>query len=443
MLDVNYGNNNAAWTISDLDTLQAGIGQDIASTYAYRNGSMLVTVAYIDTITVSGNVYNFGTSTALTECDGNPYTKELRMWAYGDIYSATCNSSDGSFSFTSVEQPQTGKGMIVWIDDATAPETDGVLVIRYDGTGDSTGNIFYDDSVTVSTDDSNGVDIVNMSLYDYNDDPDIPYIAEDASPDTLVVNDNYTMYIPTGEIFAPNGNTTFDAINIAGTYTANTDESITVSGNWTNSGTFTNSTSTVTLDGISSTILNSGCSDVDTCTNQDFYNLIVNKTGGDSDDNVTLTNSHLKVSNKITLTDGELIQGAYNIRAEGGSAVEVTSLGKWTNLSTGGLTLGGEFANAGIATFQGNGQTCGDADSILISSIGSTLMSWTGLGTFNINDVNVSWQGGTATITAYSSTDGGDNGSNWNILTTCNDLTPEEPSMFNFEGVDVELLNID
>ena len=145
---------------------------------------------------------------------------------------------------------------------------------------------------------------------------------------------------------------------------------ITVAGDWVNDDTFTEGTATVTLDGLTSVNLDSGCADADTCTNENFYNLTIDKTdGADANDNVTLTTTNLRVTNTLTVTDGELIQGALNVRPEGsvGNAVTIASAGKLTNISTGNLTLGNTFSNAGTATFNANEATCGDTDSIIIT----------------------------------------------------------------------------
>ncbi|QQS39286.1 glycosyltransferase [Candidatus Woesebacteria bacterium] len=475
-----------------------------SSAVTFTNGIQSLTAFYevSSTITVSGNVYNFGTSSALTECDASGATHELSLRVGSTTYTTSCDASDsGAYSFTSVTPPSGGSGMVVWIDDAEASETDGAAVIQYDGSGDSTGNSFYDDAVTILTDDGSGVTIDMMDAYDSGGDADIPYTATSGSPDTLTVSDNYTLLIPSGEVFAPGGNLNngsgagIDNINISGTYTAATGESILVSGTWTQSGTFTSSTSTVTFDAPGATTedivttgsgafnnvvfndgeggatweiedpldvdgnftitggtvdvvsgednqinvggnwtnddtfversgkvvfdtsttatLDSNCSDVGTCTNENFYDLELSKAS--SGNTVTLTNFGIRVTNTLTLTTGTLVQGAYNVRVEGATAVSVASNGIWSNTSTGDVILGGSFANSGIVTMQGTTSACGETDAISITSTsGGSQRSWTSLGgTFNMNDVSVQDQGGSAAITVYSGTNVSGNNSNW------------------------------
>lgn len=195
-----------------------------------------------------------------------------------------------------------------------------------------------------------------------------------------------------------NANTTFQASSANG---------LTVGGNLTNSGTFTHNNGTTTLNGATSTTLNSGCANTDTCTNGYFYNLIINKTdAADANDNVTLTTNGVRVANTLTITDGELIQGALNVRSEGATAVSIASAGKWTNIVDGDLKLGGGFSNAGTAIFNTNNNAqCTDvADDIVITSTsGGTQRLWNGGGTFTIRNVNVTDMTDSA-ITAYTST---------------------------------------
>ncbi|OGK32043.1 hypothetical protein A2956_04880 [Candidatus Roizmanbacteria bacterium RIFCSPLOWO2_01_FULL_37_57] len=223
--------------------------------------------------------------------------------------------------------------------------------------------------------------------------------------------------------------------NTTGTFDSNA-QNITVAGNWTNDGIFNESTGTVTLDGTTSTTLDSGCADYDACTNENFANLILNKTdAADANDNVTLSSTHLRVTTTITITDGELVQGALNVRSEGTTAISVASGTKWTNISTGDLKLGGTLSNSGTVTFQGNGDTCGQNNDIQIRSTDTTQRSWNGGGTFDINDVDVDYQGGSANITAYSSTDGTHNDTNWTFSACPTYTAISQPQTIYQQGV--------
>ena len=204
-------------------------------------------------------------------------------------------------------------------------------------------------------------------------------------------------------------------------------------GDWTNNDTFSEGTDTVYLSEGQSVSLDSGCADADTCTNENFYNLVIEKgLGGDL---VTLTSTDLRVTNTLTIAAGELIQGALNLRAEGSTAVQLYDFGRWTNLSTGNITLGGDVINDyGAITLNSNGAACGDADSIQIRSTAAAQRSWSGGGAFRMTDVDVEYQTGSTDTFAASSSNTGNNGANW-LFTGCAD-------MFNFEGVNLERLDL-
>ena len=66
------------------------------------------------------------------------------------------------------------------------------------------------------------------------------------------------------------------------------------------------------------------------------------------------------------------------------------------------------------------GAGCGGTDDILIrSSVAATQRAWSGTGTFTLKDVDVKDQAGTAAITAYNSTNTGNNGANWTFAAGC------------------------
>jgi len=147
----------------------------------------------------------------------------------------------------------------------------------------------------------------------------------------------------------------------------------------------------------------------DSSTNKfEPYNLTINKTSGtDANDNIALTNN-LTVRNTLTITDGELVQGNYNITSQGSSAVSVASAGKWNNVGTGDLTLGGTFANSGTVIFNTSNNGCtggGIADGIAITSTaGGTQRNWTSTSPIQMFNVSVTDMTSSADIIAYSST---------------------------------------
>lgn len=117
-----------------------------------------------------------------------------------------------------------------------------------------------------------------------------------------------------------------------------------------------------------------------------------------------------------TLTiNGTLDQGAsFNLTT---GAITIAAGGLLRNFGTGDLTLGGNVSNSGGVNLNGGGALCGDPDSILIrSSVDGTQRLWSASGgtfLFDLTDVDVQDQAGTASILVISGTNTGNNGANW------------------------------
>ncbi len=505
-------------------------------------------------ITISGNVYNPGTTTAYSECDGS--TNNIAVRASSTTYTTSCNASTGAWSVGSVTQPSAGDGLIVWIDGEA---TDGALAIRYDGSGDSTGHIFYQGVVKVVSDDATAIDTTDMDAYDSGQDADIPYtvtsgnltvasghalmvtagttfdpggsVTTNATGGNFHIDDNAVAYldtatntigadvlVDTGATLYINANTNIDggditltgtgtvttnagtptttlsgagtigggtgtltfynltldqsgatilasslttsnaltigdgtntrALNVEtndnavdvngnftiaanGTYTASSTTNLTIAGNYVNDGILAEGTGTIVLDGAGAANLDPGCGTLSSCTGQNFYNLTISKTLTATE--VSLVSSNLRTTNNFYILTGTFVQGAQDVRLEGTNPLNVPINGVYSNTSTGNITLGGGISIGGSIIMQGNGPTCGLADSIVISSTDGTQRAWTGSGTFTINDVTVSDMGGTATIIAYSSTNAGNMGSNWTVQVGC-DGTPTNDQLMRHGG---------
>lgn len=144
--------------------------------------------------------------------------------------------------------------------------------------------------------------------------------------------------------------------------------------------------------------------------NEPDGDVAINKTPGSS---VTLASNAdwNAASQDVTITSGELNMGAsYNLST---TALTVATNGHLSNYGTGDLTLAGNVSNSGNIRFRSNG-TCGGTDSISIASSSAGVQrTWSGSGTYLFHDVTVQDQGGSAAITAYSSTSVSGNGVNW------------------------------
>ena len=165
-------------------------------------------------------------------------------------------------------------------------------------------------------------------------------------------------------------------IDAAGTLSLAAD--ITVSGNWSNAGTFNANAFGVTFDGSTAQSISGGSATA-------FAGLTISNTGNA----VTLNQNASDTS--LNVTSGTFSQAGTSNLTSG--AVTVSSGATWSNLGMGDLTLSGNVANAGTITFNASGASCGDADDIAISSsAGGTQRTWSGAGTFSMTDVSVSDQ---------------------------------------------------
>lgn len=459
----------------------------------------------------------------LIDISGTAYTDDDEGTTLNGV--DVCAAVDSTF--TPGDCDTTSSGVFDIQDVAVSGQNSQPITLFVDG-GSTFGNVItnhvidnisglklYQNHILLDSETGSTVTIVDMDAYDNDQNStDMLFDATDSSPDTLTWESGIELYVPSDISFIPGGNTNGHDIEIDGTWSATStetinvdgsfkldtggvfsaatstltfdggsgtedlitagsgdpynlviddggggslvvevedplvvdndltisngsldvvsgeDNQITVFGDWANDDTLIPRNGTVVLDGASDTNLDSGCSDADTCTNEDFYNLTIQK---DEDAQVTLANTHLRVSNLLNIVAGWLIQGTLNIRAEGTTAIDIDDFGRWENTSTGNVTLGGDVINDGNITLNANGMSCGDANSITIASTNTTPRSWSGAGGFRIADVVVSYQTGSAVVYAASSTNNGNMGSNWRF-TECNE--------FLFEGLDFEGLDV-
>lgn len=193
------------------------------------------------------------------------------------------------------------------------------------------------------------------------------------------------------------------AVDIGSTSTLATGSfNCTVAGNWTNNGTFTCGTGTVTFDGTST--VNSGGSN--------FYNVTLNGTSA------TLSTNNIAITNNLTVTAGTFAIGSLTATVTGTSTIAGT-----TTISTGTLDANGTFnATGGNVTFTDDGYLYLGST---VTSLGTLTLSYgadptTGctvvydaLGAQNVDDVdyyNLTIDGsGTKTLTGNIDI-GGSNG---------------------------------
>jgi len=324
------------------------------------------------------------------------------------LYSGTTfNAAGSSGSITNAggltfDVPTVNFGSMTYVQNGTGAaviDTDTDLTF-YNLTFDDTGNR----TITLRDNDTAGRRIAVSNVFTWDQ-----TVAANAA-DINVGTASYAMTFALDN--ATTANSTI-SIPSGRTLTSLNTSTIELAGDYINAGTFVENTGKILMDGTNSSIINTGCTTPASCTSQNLYDLEINKTAaGAGDDNVTVTTNGINVANTLTITDGELIQGALDIRVEGATAVSIATNGAWTNIVTGDLTLGGTFTTAGTATFNTNNNAqCTDVtDDIVITSTDTNTRLWTNTGTLVLRNVNATYMTN-ASITAYTSTLG--TGTTW------------------------------
>jgi hypothetical protein len=141
-------------------------------------------------------------------------------------------------------------------------------------------------------------------------------------------------YVLTGNLTSPNnltGTLTIDLGAILDTVSGS-NYNITLAGNWSNSGTFTANTSTVTFTG------NASANQTVTTAGQAFYHFTVNNTQATYDD--VIISGNLDVDGTLTVTDGQLRLDTNNPNVNIAGNLSIASGATWTK-GSGTLTFDG------------------------------------------------------------------------------------------------------
>ncbi|TAN40262.1 MAG: hypothetical protein EPN25_08445 [Nitrospirae bacterium] len=176
-------------------------------------------------------------------------------------------------------------------------------------------------------------------------------------------------------------------------------QDINLSGNWSNSGTFSNTgtagVGTVTFNGTTAQTIGGTSLTA-------FNNLTASNAAG-----VTL-NRATTVTNALSITSGTFDQGAANNLTAG--SVSISSGATFQNTGTGSLTLGGNLVNNGLFNLDGGGGGCNAGD-VQIALTGAATRNWSGSGAFQLFNVSLTNQNasGIGTIAAFGGTDNGGN----------------------------------
>ena len=191
---------------------------------------------------------------------------------------------------------------------------------------DMSGVKLYQNHILLSYETGDTVAITGMDAYDNDQNAtDMLFDAEDASPDTLTWESGIELYVPSGKNFTPGGNLNGHDLELDGTYTASSGETINLDGSFKldSGGTCFPSTSTLTFNATS------GTEDLITEGTGDLYNLTIDDGGG----SLVVEVEDPVVTNNLTITNGTL-------DTKSGENNQITARGNWTNDDTFEARLG-------------------------------------------------------------------------------------------------------
>ncbi|TSC72128.1 MAG: RTX toxins and related Ca2+-binding domain [Parcubacteria group bacterium Gr01-1014_38] len=328
-------------TVNDVFTLSA------SGTLQLQGGE---TVSTIDTVSSGSTVTYDGTASYTTAlAAGNTYSN-LTFNGSGGVWepngavtvSGTLTLTAGTFDLDGQNLTNTGGS---FVNNATLRLTGGETLTGFTNDTDS-GTVAYDGAASYTS-------LVAGNSYNH-----------------LTFNGTGGSWIHTATLDV-NGTLTITA----GTVNSN-GQNVTLAGDWSNSGTYTSGSNTVTFDGSGAQTLTTG----GTGTGQDFQNLTVNKSAG----TLSLATNALDVDGTLTVTAGTFSPGtlATTVGAltvgggtfTGGSGTHdingaVTISSGTLTATSGTMTVSGNFThsggtfthNSGTVTLDGTDQTLSGA----------------------------------------------------------------------------------
>jgi len=207
----------------------AGVTNDPAFTYSKYASASIVAASTID---LGGIIYT-GEGVSALDCTSS---RTVAVSINGAAPSTVECSGSGVYSFSSLSA-NSGAVLTLFLNDESEK---AVTVTKSTGSNMSTIDLYQNHIIA-----SGSLSIANMAAgYNQGNDSDVPFTATNAVTDTLVASSGWELFIPSGYTFTPGGNLNIDDLKIAGTYTATGTEIATLSGNFTNNGTFNAANST-------------------------------------------------------------------------------------------------------------------------------------------------------------------------------------------------------
>lgn len=251
----------------------------------------------------------------------------------GAVVPGCSTAVSGTWSLTCVPEPTLNQIVTVFIDNA-ADGDESTAVTKYSAYGNATDMVLNRNTASVGSAGSDALTVGNLADWDCDNDEDVMYDADSSILDLEGCGNVYSnelISVLSTDSLTIAGGETFDVhnVNIAGSLISSAGGTFTVSGSWTNTGTFTASSETVNFTSTTTETINSTGASSASFNNVSFTGALGQWT----------LDSTLTATGDLTSTAGTLA-GAQNLIVQGGDIKCNGTCGTIT-LTNGTTTLSG------------------------------------------------------------------------------------------------------
>ena len=235
------------------DTSSTGSRTAIATSPAAVNNGYLIALApepvAPSTISISGTCKQHDNA---TDCSD---TGTLRVAVDGVLQGQTQETVAGSWTISDVTA-SAGAVLTVFIDGAASSEQRAVAITTYSGSGDVAGLELIEGALSIGSSENRTITNANIAQYDNSISGDADVFDDVDASNDLTVDSNGSitselLYVKSGNTYRPDsassGSVTTHDLENRGTLQAD-GNTLTLSGSWENSGTFTANTSLVSFN---------------------------------------------------------------------------------------------------------------------------------------------------------------------------------------------------
>ncbi len=352
-MNTNYGEFYASETFpKSLNTVYVRCAREQTDVPSVSNSWLIIQASLKPApppyITISGTVYT-GEETGPIGAG-----RTVKVKINGDGEYSTSTDSDGTYSIPNVTINEVNDVVTVFLVTNSYQERANTVTLASSTSNNIGGLNLYQNRIIIRHEGDGPITITDLDKYDYEQDTDILFTAS-STPATLTASSTSEFFIWSGDTFqtgGAGGNISLYDVDIRGTFTATSTQTISVSGSWfaSSTATFTAASSTVTFTATTTgkTITTAGNS---------FYNLTFNGSGGGwTFQDVATTSATTTISN------GTLSQGANNFITR---SLTIASNATFTKATGGGILI---FEGSGEGYFEDSNETKNNLGNVQIGN---------------------------------------------------------------------------